>query len=125
MVLIRGVSCPRFATVDISREAFAADHLSLRSANLTQRLTREELGDRDSYYTSIDDHVNHCSVLWKKQFWTLFEERKTFDAIIANIYHTEHCADFLKDIYRSNRTESTFVKVGYSGCWVKKGEGKQ
>ncbi|KAF9879184.1 hypothetical protein CkaCkLH20_03417 [Colletotrichum karsti] len=92
--------------------------------NLTQRLTREEMGDHDSYYTSIEDHVNHCSMLWKKQFWTLFEERRTFDAVIVNNYHTEHCADFLKDIYGSNRTEPTFVKVAYSACWVRPGEGK-
>uniref|UniRef100_L2FIV6 Uncharacterized protein n=1 Tax=Colletotrichum fructicola (strain Nara gc5) TaxID=1213859 RepID=L2FIV6_COLFN len=88
--------------------------------NLTKRLTREEMGDQESYYTSIADHVNHCSMLWKKQFWTMFEERRVFDGVIVNSYHTEHCADFLKDIWGSNRTEPTFVRVAFSGCWVRK-----
>ncbi|KAL0939144.1 uncharacterized protein CTRU02_205754 [Colletotrichum truncatum] len=87
--------------------------------NLSQRLTREAMGDRDSYYTSIADHVNHCSMLWKKQFWTIFEDRRVFDTVIVNSYHTEHCADFLKDLWGSNRTEPTFVRVAYSGCWVR------
>ncbi|KAF6814775.1 hypothetical protein CMUS01_12576 [Colletotrichum musicola] len=91
--------------------------------NLTKRLTRDDMGDQDAYYTSIPDHINHCSMLWKKQFWTIFEDRRVFDAVVVNPFHTEHCADFLKDIVGSGRTEPTFVKVGFSGCWVKKGTG--
>ncbi|KAK1659128.1 hypothetical protein BDP55DRAFT_563677 [Colletotrichum godetiae] len=87
--------------------------------NLTQPIAAEAMGDQEVYYTSIRDHLNHCSMLWKKQFWTLFEERTVFDAIIVNSFHTEHCADFLKDIYGSNRTEATLVRVGFSGCWVR------
>ncbi|KXH41650.1 hypothetical protein CSIM01_13636 [Colletotrichum simmondsii] len=87
--------------------------------NLTQPIAAESMGDQEVYYTSIRDHLNHCSMLWKKQFWTLFEERTTFDGIIVNSFHTEHCADFLKDIYGSNRTEATLVRVGFSGCWIR------
>ncbi|KAK1976849.1 hypothetical protein LZ30DRAFT_636154 [Colletotrichum cereale] len=87
--------------------------------NLTERIAPEAMGDQEIYYTSIRDHVNHCSMLWKKQFWTIFEERAAFDGVIANSFHTEHCADFLKDMYGSNRTEPTLVRVGFSGCWVK------
>ncbi|OHE99619.1 hypothetical protein CORC01_04977 [Colletotrichum orchidophilum] len=87
--------------------------------NLTQPIALEAMGDQEVYYTSIRDHLNHCSMLWKKQFWTLFEERTVFDGIIVNGFHTEHCADFLKDIYGSNRTDATLVRVGFSGCWVR------
>ncbi|KZL83817.1 hypothetical protein CI238_09905 [Colletotrichum incanum] len=87
--------------------------------NLTERIAPEAMGDQEVYYTSIRDHLNHCSMLWKKQFWTLFEDRATFDGVVVNSFHTEHCADFLKDMYGSDRTEPTLVRVGFSGCWVK------
>lgn len=89
------------------------------SVNLTQRLSPEDMGRRDHYYTSIRDHINHCAVLWRKQFWTLFEERRVFDGVIVNTYHTEHCASFLSDLVTMNRTEPTLVRVGFSGCWVR------
>ncbi|CCF33345.1 hypothetical protein CH063_05557 [Colletotrichum higginsianum] len=85
---------------------------------LTQSIAPEDMGDQEVYYTSIRDHLNHCSMLWRKQFWTLFEDRTAFDGVIVNSFHTEHCAEFLKDIYGSNRTEPTLVRVGFSGCWV-------
>ncbi|KAK1570059.1 uncharacterized protein LY79DRAFT_570603 [Colletotrichum navitas] len=87
--------------------------------NLSERIAPEDMGDQEIYYTSIRDHLNHCSMLWKKQFWTLFEDRAAFDGVIVNSFHTEHCADFLKDMYGSDRTEPTLVRVGFSGCWVK------
>lgn len=87
--------------------------------NLTQRLSPEDMGERDHYYTSIRDHVNHCAWLWRKQFWTLFEDRKVFDGVIVNTYHTEHCAEFLSELMTMNRTEPTLVRVGFSGCWIK------
>ncbi|KAK2017508.1 hypothetical protein LZ32DRAFT_665442 [Colletotrichum eremochloae] len=87
--------------------------------NLSERIAPEAMGDQEIYYTSIRDHLNHCSMLWKKQFWTLFEDRATFDGVIVNSFHTEHCAAFLKDMYGSDRTEPTLVRVGFSGCWVK------
>lgn len=91
----------------------------LLSANLTQRLSQEDMGERDHYYTSIRDHVNHCAWLWRKQFWTLFEDRNVFDGVIVNTYHTEHCAQFLSELMSMNRTEPTLVRVGFSGCWIR------
>lgn len=88
------------------------------SVNLTRPLSAEDMGERDHYYTSIRDHVNHCAMLWRKQFWTLFEGRKVFDGVIVNTYHTEHCAEFLSDLMTMNRTEPTLVRVGFSGCWI-------
>ncbi|KAK1993964.1 hypothetical protein LX36DRAFT_642240 [Colletotrichum falcatum] len=87
--------------------------------NLSDRIAPEAMGDQEFYYTTIRDHLNHCSMLWKKQFWTLFEDRTAFDGVIVNSFHTEHCASFLKEMYGSNRTEPTLVRVGFSGCWVK------
>ncbi|KAJ0161294.1 hypothetical protein CTA2_6467 [Colletotrichum tanaceti] len=86
---------------------------------LTLSIAPEAMGDQETYYTSVRDHLNHCSMLWKKQFWTLFEERTAFDGVIVNSFHTDHCADFLKDMYGSNRTEPTLVRVGFSGCWIR------
>ncbi|KZL85685.1 hypothetical protein CI238_05194, partial [Colletotrichum incanum] len=53
------------------------------------------MGEQEVYYTSVRDHLNHCSMFWKKQFWALFEDRGSFDGVIVNPYHEEHCADFL------------------------------
>ncbi|KAK2607739.1 hypothetical protein N8I77_006395 [Diaporthe amygdali] len=89
--------------------------------NLTEPLKPDAMGEKDHYYTSIRDHINHCAMLWRKQFWTLFEGRRVFDAVIANSYHTEHCASFLSELFGSNRTEPTLVRVGFSGCWVRDG----
>ncbi|KAF2675069.1 hypothetical protein BT63DRAFT_409182 [Microthyrium microscopicum] len=88
--------------------------------NLTQRLrTVDEMTDRDHYYTSVRDHVNHCAMMWKKQFFYLFEERPAFDTVIASPGHTDHCAQYLTDAPFSNLTESTMVEVGFAGCWVR------
>lgn len=89
------------------------------SVNLTEPLKPDTMGERDHYFTSIRDHINHCAMLWRKQFWTLFEDRQVFDAVIVNSYHTEHCASFLSELFGSNRTEPTLVRVGFSGCWVR------
>lgn len=94
---------------------------TLHSVNLTEPLRPDAMGERDHYYTSIRDHINHCAMLWRKQFWTLFEGRRVFDAVIANSYHTEHCASFLSELFGSNRTEPTLVRVGFSGCWIREG----
>ncbi|KAI3399245.1 hypothetical protein diail_7407 [Diaporthe ilicicola] len=99
---------------DASWTAFADE-------NLTEPLRPDAMGEKEHYYTSIRDHINHCAMLWRKQFWTLFEGRRVFDAVIANSYHTEHCASFLSELFGSNRTEPTLVRVGFSGCWVRDG----
>jgi len=57
--------------------------------------------------------------MWKKQFWSLYEERLTFDAVVANPGHTEHCAQYLIDATSSDWGEPTRVEVGFAGCWVK------
>ncbi|KAG8160321.1 hypothetical protein KVR01_009857 [Diaporthe batatas] len=96
-----------------------ASWTAFSDVNLTEPLRPDMMGERDHYYTSIRDHINHCAMLWRKQFWTLFEGRRVFDAVIANSYHTEHCASFLSELFGSNRTEPTLVRVGFSGCWVR------
>jgi hypothetical protein len=89
-------------------------------ANLTQLLTDvEEMSDREYYYTSVRDHVNHCAMIWKKQFWVLFEERKAIDTMISNPSHTDHCALYLQGALGKPQSEATKVDVGYAGCWVR------
>ncbi|RKF80147.1 hypothetical protein GcM1_196030 [Golovinomyces cichoracearum] len=88
---------------------------------LTQRLsTIEEMYERDFYFTSLRDHINHCSMLWKKQFWVLYKQYSAFDTIIANPAHTDHCAYFLAESRDVNTTQSTRVEKGYAGCWIRK-----
>lgn len=91
------------------------------SKNLTKKLAPEDMGTRQYYYTSIRDHVNHCAMLWRKQFWTLFEDRRALDTVIVNPYHTEHCSEFLSSLMNMERTEPTLVKVNFAGCWVRGG----
>jgi len=87
---------------------------------MTQKIESiKEMSERDHYYTSVRDHVNHCAVMWKKQFWMLFEQRNAFDSVIASPGHTDHCAQYLMDSMGANITESTRVEVGFAGCWVR------
>ena len=86
---------------------------------MTRRLTVDEMSETDSYYTSVRDHVNHCSTMWKKQFWTLYEERSAIDEVIASPGHTEHCAQYLMDVMDSDWDEPTRVHMGFAGCWVR------
>lgn len=89
-------------------------------ANLTQRITNiEEMSEREYYYTSVRDHVNHCAMIWKKQFWAFFENRKAIDTMISNPAHTDHCAYYLDGFLDKPPTEATKVEVGYAGCWVR------
>ena len=87
--------------------------------NMTQRLSVEEMANSGSYYTSVRDHVNHCSTMWKKQFWALYEERPAFDTVISSPGHTEHCAQYLMDVMDSDWDEPTRVEVGFAGCWTR------
>ena len=88
--------------------------------NMTQKLTTvDEISERKFYYTSVKDHVNHCAVMWKKQFWALFEERPAFDTIIASPGHTDHCAQYLVDVMESDWNEPTKVEMGFAGCWIR------
>lgn len=94
--------------------------MGANSPNLTQRLAPADMGARDHYYTSVRDHVNHCAMLWRKQFWALFEDRRALDTVVASPHHTEHCAEFLSNLVGMDRAEPTLVRVGFAGCWVKK-----
>jgi hypothetical protein len=88
-------------------------------ANMTNKLTALEMSESEYYYTSVRDHINHCAILWKKQFWVLFEERQAVDTIVANPGHTDHCAQYLMDVEESKVSEATRVERGFAGCWVR------
>ena len=88
--------------------------------NMTQQLkTIDEMSERAFYYTSVRDHINHCAVIWKKQFWALFEETPAFDTMVASPGHTDHCAQYLMDVTESSWTEPTKVEMGFAGCWIR------
>ncbi|KAK4107231.1 hypothetical protein N656DRAFT_785524 [Canariomyces notabilis] len=87
--------------------------------NLTQQLELEQMEDRDFYYTSFRDHINHCATMWNKQFWALYEERMALDTVIVNPAHTEHCAQFLRDASEVNANQATKTNVGFAGCWIR------
>ncbi|KAH6654279.1 hypothetical protein BKA67DRAFT_274181 [Truncatella angustata] len=99
-------------TEDLSWGAYA-------DISMTVKLSVEEMSERDFYYTSIRDHINHCAIMWKKQFWVLYEKRNAFDTVIANPGHTEHCAQYLMDVGDANYTEPTKTHMGFAGCWVR------
>ena len=92
---------------------------------LTQRIEggAEALGELEFYYTSRRDHINHCAMMWRKQFAALFERRATFDSVVANPYHTEHCSQYLLDApemaAKGGQVEPTKTFVGFAGCWVR------
>lgn len=87
--------------------------------DLTQRITSvEEMSEREYYYTSVRDHVNHCAMMWRKQFWVMFEQRRGIDTMLADPAHTEHCAMYLGGMLHQTMN-STKVDVGYAGCWVR------
>ncbi|RVX67312.1 hypothetical protein B0A52_09093 [Exophiala mesophila] len=87
---------------------------------LTQEITSiDDMSERKYYYTSVRDHINHCAIVWKKQYWTLFEEAPAFDSVIAAPFHTDHCAQYLMDVIDTNGTISTKVEIGFAGCWIR------
>lgn len=87
---------------------------------LTQPIpTIEEMSEREFYYTSLRDHINHCAMLWKKQFWVMYKEYSAFDTIIANPGHTDHCAFFLTEARDVDLNQATRVEKGYAGCWIR------
>lgn len=86
---------------------------------MTVRLTSREMSERPSYWTSMRDHVNHCAMMWRKQFWVLYEERRALDTVIASPGHTDHCAQFLTDAHDRDWTRPTKTEMGFAGCWVK------
>ncbi|KAL2062924.1 hypothetical protein VTL71DRAFT_5996 [Oculimacula yallundae] len=88
--------------------------------NLTQPVkTVEEMADMDHYWTSNRDHINHCAMMWKKQFWAMFDDRGVIDSLMASPGHTDHCAQYLMDATLKNFTTPTKVYVGFAGCWIR------
>jgi len=88
-------------------------------ANMTIKLSPLEISESEFYYTSVRDHINHCAIMWKKQFWVLYEERRAIDTIVANPRHTDHCAQYLMDVEESKVNEATMVERGFAGCWMR------
>lgn len=86
---------------------------------MTQPLTPQDMSEREYYWTSLRDHVNHCAMMWRKQFWVLYEERRAFDTVVSSPGHTDHCAQFLVDVGERNWTHPTKTEMGFSGCWVR------
>lgn len=88
---------------------------------MTRKMSVEEMSEADHYWTSLRDHVNHCAMMWRKQFWALYEERKAFDTVIASPGHTDHCSQFLIDVTDNSRnwTHPTKTSMGFAGCWVR------
>jgi hypothetical protein len=90
--------------------------------NRTELLTREELGDRTFYYTSMRDHIVHCAALWRRQFRALSEGWRYLDSVLTDPEHTMHCSKFLVDMsdYGPDfRTMPIKVFVGHAGCHVR------
>jgi hypothetical protein len=98
---------------DDSWGAFVDKNMSVRITSI------EEMSEREFYYTSVRDHINHCAVMWKKQFSALFEESRAFDSVIASPGHTDHCAQYLMDVVGADWAEATRVERGFAGCWVR------
>lgn len=90
-----------------------------RDENLTQRLTVLEMSESPFYYTSMRDHINHCAMIWMKQFWVFFDQTPTMDTMISSPGHTDHCARYLLEA-KYMKTEATKNVVQFLGCWVKK-----
>ena len=90
--------------------------------NRTELLAREELGDREFYYTSIRDHIFHCAVLWRRQFRALSEGWNYLDSVVTDPEHTMHCSQYLVDMSEYGpdfRSLPIKVFVGHAGCHVR------
>ena len=97
---------------DLSWSAFSDEAM-------TQRLNVSQMSEVEDYYTSVRDHVNHCGVMWKKQFWALFEDRSAVDSVITSPGHTDHCAEYLMDVAGIDVNSPTKVEKGYADCWIR------
>ncbi|KAM0285791.1 hypothetical protein ACHAQH_001253 [Verticillium albo-atrum] len=86
---------------------------------MTKQISVDDMAEVDFYYTSRRDHVNHCAMMWKKQFYVLFDEAKAFDTIVASPGHTDHCAQFLMDAPEDDWKGPTRTEMGFAGCWIR------
>lgn len=87
--------------------------------NMTILLSPTEMSESEFYYTSVRDHINHCAILWKKQFFAFYEQRRAIDTIVVSAGHTDHCAQYLMDVEESKIKEATRVERGFAGCWIR------
>ncbi|WQF83001.1 hypothetical protein CDEST_08015 [Colletotrichum destructivum] len=90
--------------------------------NRTELLTIDTMSEMEFYYTSERDHIVHCAMLWRKQFWAFYEERVALDTIIASVEHTMHCSQFLIDMSDKGpdyRNMPIKTWVGHAGCWLR------
>ncbi|KAK2001441.1 hypothetical protein LX36DRAFT_351133 [Colletotrichum falcatum] len=87
--------------------------------NMTQRLTVDEMSERDFYWTSVRDHINHCAIMWRRQFYAFYDDRAAIDSIITSPGHTEHCSQYLMDVVDAKWTEPTKTMRGFAGCWIR------
>ncbi|KAL0931566.1 uncharacterized protein CTRU02_214301 [Colletotrichum truncatum] len=85
---------------------------------LTQKLTIDEMSERDFYWTSTRDHINHCAIMWRRQYYALFDQRAAVDSIITSPGHTEHCSQYLMDVVDARWTDPTKTMRGFAGCWI-------
>lgn len=90
--------------------------------NRTQPLSKDELGDREFYYTSLRDHIVHCAALWRRQFRAWTEGWTYLDDVLVDPVHTMHCSKYLVDwtdkFENDYRTTAIKVVVGHGGCHV-------
>ncbi|TQN66650.1 hypothetical protein CSHISOI_08867 [Colletotrichum shisoi] len=87
--------------------------------NMTHRLTVDEMSERDFYWTSIRDHINHCAIMWRRQFYAFYDQRTAIDSVIASPGHTEHCSQYLMDAMDAKWNQPTKTMRGFAGCWIK------
>jgi hypothetical protein len=96
-----------------------------RDENLTDLIpTIDEMSEMEFYFTTQKDHINHCAMLWRKQFNKFYYESPTFDTVIGDAMHTEHCTQYFIDMaarIKDWETETVRTEVGWSGCWVRDG----
>lgn len=94
-----------------------------RDDKLTELVpTIEEMSEMEFYWTSQKDHINHCAMLWRKQFNALYYESPTFDEVIADPMHTEHCTQYFIDMAARIKewvTEPVRTEPGWAGCWIR------
>lgn len=79
-----------------------------------------------NYYTAVREHIFHCTLIWKKQFYTLFKQEDNLDSLIASPNHTDHCIYILNALIDPVTSEPTGILGNYTyngvifgGCWIK------
>lgn len=89
--------------------------------NRTSLLNSEVMGELPHYFTSARDHINHCAMLWRRQYRAFTEGHTNIDSITMDPEHTSHCAQYLVDMTDRGedfREEAIRVDVGFAGCFL-------